>query len=236
MVVEDEFEDVLSGQAVDALSIILDSQEPWDDRLTVGTQLCQDGLDLLGPVGAFEGEGIKGVEEKAVVAIEGVEGVNQGVALVFMPGGHFDDQQRGDDSVFVAGVGADEITEALFIADDKLLVTCLFVMIDPVVDVLETGQGVFDREAAAAADGRTQLVGDDGLDQHRVGSNRAMARDEIDQQGADLVASQQDEIALMAHGDTDAVAVGVGAEDKIGPLGPGLLDAAGQGIAFLRIG
>ncbi len=177
----------------------------------------------------------------AVLLIQAIQGVRQGLPLVRVPGGHLRQQQRRRDGVLVPDVVPQHIAVALLIGEDDLSFAAVFQLVLLLRQELEAGEGV---EAPKAVDLRHlpgHLRGDDGLQGHRLfrqGARPLLRADEVvQQQHAGLVAGDDLKLAVPgADHDAHPVGVGVGAQDEVRALLFRQIHRQIEALGILRVG
>ena len=108
---------------------------------------------------------------------------------------------------------------------------------DLVADVLEARQRLDDLAAPGARNGRAELARHDRLHDRRRRRQFRLVRleQEVREQGAKLIARQQDVLVPLTHADADAVAVRIRADDDVRPDFRRELQAKRQRALLFRI-
>ena len=176
----------------------------------------------------------------AVLFKERVERVEERHALGVVPRGHFGEQQRGRDCVLVAHVVADHVAVALLVGEDDGVFARALKLIHLLGHELKARERVVAVEAVRLRHGARHLGRDDSLERGGIRGQlaRALHRTDqiVEQQHARLVAGDRLELALLvAHHDTDAVAVGVGAEDEVDVVLLGEVNGEVEALGILGV-
>ena len=194
---------------------------PGDGLGRVAAQAFHQPLHGVHAALPLKGETQQVVFVPAELVVEGVDGVQQGLALLCVPSRRLADQQGGVHRVLVPHMGAGEIAVALFKAEDEpLFLPRRFQQADLLADELEAGEGAAQLHTVFLADGIRHVGGDDGGHRHRGGGQSAQrgagAADVVQQDDAHLVAGDEPVTALaVRYGGAAAVAVRVGAQQKV---------------------
>ncbi len=200
-------------------------------------QGIHDGLNLLLARDALElVRGLR-VVVVAVLCVELVQAVAERLALLLAAGGHLGDEQGRANGILVLRVGADEAAVALLIAEEEVMIRILLILSDLVADVLEARQRLDDLAAPGARNGRAEFARHDRLHDRRRRRQLRLVRleQEVREQGAKLIARQQDVLVPLTHADADAVAVRIRADDDVRPDFRRELQAKRQRALLLRI-
>ena len=117
------------------------------------------------------------------------------------------------------------------------MIRILLILSDLIADVLEAHQRLDDLATPGARDSRAELAHHDRLHDRCCRRQLRLVRleQEVREQGAKLIARQQDVLVPLTHADADAVAVRIRADDDVRPDFRRELQAKRQRALLFRI-
>ena len=217
------FQHVGAGQAGAVGVVVHDGLHlvPGNVLRGVGAQLLHQLLHRVHAALALKGKAAQRIAVVTELPVQRLDGVQQRLALLGVPGRGLADQQRRVDSVLVADVAAGQVAVALLKAEDKALhLACGLQPGDLVADPFEARKHISAFHPVMRGHNVRQRRGDDGFNAHRGFGHGAVLgaalADIIQQQHAHLVAGKQLIAAVLtAHGNAHAVGVRVGGKHQI---------------------
>ena len=206
-------EPFILGQLADlVLAVIANTLQPDSGQFrgrTRGEGLEQAGhhRQALGPAG---GLGALRLVVVAMLNVEFVQSVQQGLAFAFQLGGAFAQQQGGDGGILVTGISPRQVAQRLFTPQQEPL--CPFA-INHLADVFESHQQVAkDSDLVLFGDHRDEWRGDQRLDEKAALAERpgplAFPQHVIGQQGSHAVA-RENHVATSVVADRHPQPIGI---------------------------
>lgn len=179
-----------------------------------------DGVHLLHCVQTGVLDGLVLIQHEPVFRIDLLQSPPHRLADIGIVADHLGAQHGRDDGVFVAGMGAAEISARLLKPEHIGMRAVLLPLLDLLADELEPDGRFEERDAEIGADRLRHARGNKGLDDSRVCGEGVLlleaCEDIVEQQDAHLVAGERDKLALLVlDGDAETVGIGIGAEHDV---------------------
>ena len=214
---------------------------PGDLGDGLGALAVHDGLHVGHALqaGHHQVDGLLAVD--AVPGVQGLQAVQEGLALGVVPAGHLREKEGGGDGVLVPDVVPHHVADGLLEGEDDLPLAGLLQLVLLLADELKAGEGVVAGDAVGLGDLSRHVGGHQALDGGGLvghGPRPALGSDEVvQQQDPGLVAGDLDVAPLsVLHLDGHPVGVGVGAQDEVGVHLLGQIHGQGEGLGVLGVG